>query len=151
MANCGHLNKRIIKGLCQPCYLKQWKKDHKKRHYECSEASFQRRPMSEKRWKRHRSTVSHHKIIGKQDCQFPGTKEEFITWFEEQLKFSNGKCQCCGALFLARNQEPHLDHCHMTGKLRGLLCQKCNVIEGLIRDKDHRIDIIQYLEERCGK
>lgn len=42
----------------------------------------------------------------------------------------DGKCAIC--------QEPlvkeKLDHCHATGKVRGLLCHGCNVALGLLRD-----------------
>ena len=28
----------------------------------------------------------------------------------------------------------HLDHCHSTGKIRGLLCRRCNLVLGQIKD-----------------
>lgn len=56
------------------------------------------------------------------------TKEEFFLWFQQQSELCQGRCQCCNALFGSR--EPHVDHDHETGRLRGLLCRRCNHIEG---------------------
>ena len=30
-----------------------------------------------------------------------------------------------------------IDHDHLTGKVRGILCSQCNIIEGMIRDEKH--------------
>ena len=30
-----------------------------------------------------------------------------------------------------------IDHNHDTGKIRGILCVQCNIIEGMIRDEEH--------------
>ena len=42
----------------------------------------------------------------------------------------------------------HIDHCHETGKIRGVLCQTCNMGMGMFEDK---IDILKaaiaYLEK----
>jgi Recombination endonuclease VII len=45
------------------------------------------------------------------------------------------KCASCGALEI---EQKHgvlvVDHCHATGKVRGLLCNQCNLILGLSND-----------------
>ena len=45
---------------------------------------------------------------------------------------SKGACVICGCVDLARNNS--LDHCHKTGKLRGILCTRCNSGLGMFRD-----------------
>ena len=42
----------------------------------------------------------------------------------------NGACDICGS----RPGKLHLDHCHTTGKYRGLLCKPCNLALGHFRD-----------------
>lgn len=46
----------------------------------------------------------------------------------------------------------HIDHCHETGKVRGLLCMKCNLAIGHLRNSPRIIDSsIKYLLERDPK
>lgn len=49
------------------------------------------------------------------------------------LKTSKGVCAICGKP-PARNRRLAIDHCHATGKVRGLLCHKCNSAIGLLGD-----------------
>lgn len=52
----------------------------------------------------------------------------------EALKEEQGRaCAICRDPFPER-PEPHIDHCHRTGRVRGLLCGKCNQAIGLLRD-----------------
>ncbi len=44
--------------------------------------------------------------------------------FEEIEKAQNGKCAICG--MVPTSTRLHVDHCHKTGKVRGLLCVVCN-------------------------
>lgn len=53
------------------------------------------------------------------------------TEFKEMLKGQNGKCVICGKVDRRRLS---VDHCHKTGKVRGLLCHSCNVALGLFKD-----------------
>jgi hypothetical protein len=54
----------------------------------------------------------------------------------------NGKCLVCG-----RTEMLHVDHCHATGAIRGLLCGSCNGGLGLFRDDiDLLRKAIDYLE-----
>lgn len=41
----------------------------------------------------------------------------------------------------------HVDHCHTTGKVRGILCTKCNTLLGMAEDNKHTLQkAILYLD-----
>lgn len=69
-----------------------------------------------------------------------------LEWFNKKLKEQNGVCAICGKseyLVDPRNnkiRELCVDHDHKTGKIRGLLCGKCNQAIGLLNDN---IQILQ--------
>lgn len=70
-----------------------------------------------------------------------------IDEYNQMLENQNHSCKICGI------QEPmgygwHVDHCHETNKVRGILCQKCNQGIGLFSDKVETLQkAIQYLED----
>ncbi len=43
-----------------------------------------------------------------------------------------GRCGICAE---DQSATMHIDHCHATGKVRGLLCRKCNFLLGLAGDR----------------
>jgi len=52
------------------------------------------------------------------------TQEEFEEIYEKYIYATN--CEICNVLFPnTRNRQ--LDHCHETGKIRNIVCQKCNI------------------------
>ena len=46
--------------------------------------------------------------------------------FERIQEDQDGKCKICGEEEKAVIRGVPLDHCHETGKIRGLLCHRCN-------------------------
>jgi hypothetical protein len=48
-----------------------------------------------------------------------------LTWDEYQaiLEHQGGRCAICEG---KRSYQLHVDHCHKTGRIRGLLCAACN-------------------------
>lgn len=50
--------------------------------------------------------------------------------YEALLERSGGLCEIC-----QERKWRHIDHCHSTGDVRGLLCQQCNVGLGNFQDK----------------
>jgi len=62
----------------------------------------------------------------------------------------NSKCAICGVEF-PDALSGHVDHCHSTGIIRGILCGKCNAAIGLFSDNTTFLqNAIYYLESNKG-
>ena len=59
--------------------------------------------------------------------------------YERMIVESSGRCAICSVQFDGP-KEPALDHCHDTGAVRGLLCQRCNRAIGLFGDAPETLD-----------
>ena len=72
--------------------------------------------------------------------------------YENMMARQGGVCAICGMENEAKNQfYLHIDHCHKTGKVRGLLCGKCNAMLGMARDSVQNLkSAIQYLSSSFG-
>jgi Recombination endonuclease VII len=69
-------------------------------------------------------------------------------WFEEQLLAQGQSCKTCAQPFdwADKQTKPHIDHCHATGKVRGLLCNRCNTALGLVGDSAELLQkLMEYL------
>lgn len=75
-----------------------------------------------------------------------------ITAFEGLIKSQEGKCKCCNTPFgLLRGLKPCVDHCHATGKIRGILCVRCNLLLGHANDQPEVLrNCAAYLERESG-
>lgn len=72
------------------------------------------------------------------------TIDEYNALFTEQ----GGSCAICGTHQSALNIPLCVDHSHLTGKIRGLLCRRCNTGIGLLKDsKDILYRAAKYLED----
>lgn len=54
--------------------------------------------------------------------------------YNEMLSAQNGCCAICKSNQPTGYGSWHVDHCHTTNKIRGLLCSKCNHALGLLND-----------------
>jgi len=55
-------------------------------------------------------------------------------------------CAICCTLLCSDGRVLHVDHCHSTGKVRGVLCGECNMAVGKLRDRpDLCIAAAEYL------
>jgi hypothetical protein len=72
------------------------------------------------------------------------TLDDYLTMCE---KVQNC-CEICGNTPNGRWKKLCIDHDHKTGKVRGLLCEKCNTAIGLLGDSAEKIQhAIIYLEK----
>jgi hypothetical protein len=58
------------------------------------------------------------------------SKEQFDFIYESQ----QGKCAICLETQDKFSRNLHVDHCHTTGKVRGLLCSNCNTAIGKLKE-----------------
>lgn len=66
--------------------------------------------------------------------------------YNEMVKKQNGCCAVCGQKEKIRGLA--VDHCHKTGKVRELLCGRCNPAVGFVKDSpDLAKKIAEYLEK----
>lgn len=68
-----------------------------------------------------------------------GLSEEQV---DAMLIDSSGLCASCGEPFNDMKSEPHVDHCHKTGRVRDLLCTRCNLIAGILEGDVRRFKLI---------
>jgi len=69
-----------------------------------------------------------------------------VEQYEAMLELQNGVCAICGGIN-TRKLKLAVDHDHDTGKVRGLLCDRCNRGIGLLRDSNNITNALKYLEE----
>ena len=80
------------------------------------------RKMGKKRCK---TTQKDYKLRSKYDIT--------LSDFHKQMEFQNNVCAICKGQFESE-RKTHVDHCHSTGKIRGILCSACNHALGMFKD-----------------
>lgn len=77
--------------------------------------------------------------------------------FTELISLQRSQCKICGEALLSgsftvekiiKKDEICVDHCHSTGKVRGLLCHSCNVALGHVKDNVEVLSkMIEYVQQ----
>jgi len=74
-----------------------------------------------------------------------------VKQYELMLKSQNEVCAICSKIQTRKRKDKIrrlcVDHCHKTGKIRGLLCHKCNIRLRELEDEDWTPKAQAYLEK----
>jgi hypothetical protein len=71
--------------------------------------------------------------------------------FDNFLKSQNYCCAICKSEKHGNNKNWHIDHCHSTGKVRGVLCTNCNIMLGNAKDNELILaEAVRYLHKSRG-
>jgi len=121
--------------MCKPCwneYYEEPKRKDKRRAYQ--------RERNKKLYSKNRDEIlKKAREKNKQDPEaqmfrmykykYGLTREDYIKLMENQ----GGSCAICGNKF-SESIKAHVDHCHTTDVVRGLLCGACNRGIGLLKE-----------------
>jgi hypothetical protein len=130
--------------VCKRIKGSEWKQKNKAQHLD-----FQKRYREANRQKL-RNYNKQYDRLNKDKVRSQDLKSKYgITLDQYKILFvqQNGSCKICAAL--PKIKALAVDHCHKTGKVRGLLCGLCN--RGLGMFKDNTILLYKaadYLEQK---
>jgi hypothetical protein len=78
------------------------------------------------------------------ECEKKYSKEKYKIFKKIKSIEIGNKCACCGR----SDKKLVLDHCHVTGKFRGFICQNCNLGIGRLGDNIEGIKMaLKYLKK----
>lgn len=144
---------------------KDKKREYMKKYYQLNKDKWSLRTQEQKaaynktRRDKYANDPEYREKIKKQSKPTPSVKrnrrlrENYgITheYYEELLRCQNGVCAICGNGHVGRNNASHfaVDHDHSSGKIRGLLCSKCNMGIGYFGDDIAKLqNAIEYLRQ----
>ena len=122
---------------CQERYMKTEKgkiaRDRAAKKYRSSEKG---RENIKKYEQSERGKRVHKKVLLK--GRYGMTLTDFDILYNQQ----KGCCATCGKHQSELKESLSVDHNHITGKIRGLVCRKCNIVFGLVGDN---VDILKQM------
>jgi hypothetical protein len=100
--------------------------------------------VARKRWKENIEASDRYKKRNRErakERRYGITQEQF----DQMLLDQNNKCKICDIEF-KNTKDTHIDHCHNSSVVRGLLCNNCNIALGQFGDNTDIMDnAIKYL------
>lgn len=114
----GH-TKDGLRNRCRACMSAVWKADYASRpefHKQRAKTWNALNPEKTKRIRKHADLMTLYKLP--------------LAEYERMLKEQDGKCAIC----VQPMSPPCVDHSHVTGRVRSLLCSGCNVGIGALKD-----------------
>lgn len=149
--HCGKAPKKETSQLCQPCTTKNVERrkilaEKKTKQGFCS-SCLTRKAEEGMRLCGHCLKMkrgSPQDKLRKRCLTYGITEQDYYRMIDDQ----DNKCLICGSGPGGRWGQFDIDHCHDTGKVRGLLCHECNKGLGCFRDnKESLKKAIEYLEK----
>ena len=150
-AKCHPDRLAYIDGLCRSCYDRDLKKRNPK--YAARQKENARRWV-EIHFKRKADVDrAYHARPGYSDARAERARHRMLakfgmTWEDELAlhEYQGGKCAICGCERVDGKRYFDVDHSHVNGEVRGLLCGRCNKALGLLDDSVERVaKVLEYL------
>ena len=115
--------------MVRAAYMRKWREENREKFNRQARESHQRN--------KHKHVNRNREIHLKR--KFGITLQDKVSMINAQ----DGKCAICGREFQC-TRSTHVDHCHKSKAIRGILCQSCNTKLGWF--EAFRDNIVSYLE-----
>lgn len=129
-----------LKRICRECELKAAKE-----YVRRPESIARNKELSKIRYSKNKTRYKERRL----KYVYNLTLEEYSLLLQVQ----NYKCAICKSPESSKDKSGNpqsfaVDHCHTTGRVRGLLCSNCNLALGLLKDSTTSLhNAIEYLKE----
>jgi hypothetical protein len=85
-----------------------------------------------------------YRKIAQRKKKYNMSTEDYYT----KLNLQNNCCDICNISIIDYGKEFTIDHCHITNKIRGLLCNTCNSGIGMLKENELILEkAIKYLKK----
>ncbi len=155
---CSKCNKELDEKEFYPSVLKRTRKDSKCRCIECERQVRKDRGYAKKWRDSHKAErnayAKEYDANNKAAKQFRRYKAHLAIYgltpadYDRMYSDQQGCCAICGEHQSTQKRRLSVDHCHVTGDVRGLLCCTCNAGIGNLKDcPSLLLSAIEYLEK----
>lgn len=137
VTKCRHTHRVArARGLCGSCYgaqLRAEKPDHAERVRAKNRAFYAANRDAQIAYHRDQ----YHNGPGRSRTWASNIRKKYgltVAEYDRMWAAQAGCCAVCGRAFTAQTRRAAVDHCHQTGKIRALLCTRCNTALGAVQD-----------------
>lgn len=155
-AQCGNIRRLKGRGLCAACYQAQperkEKRNKERRERYAKDPAYRQQTQAI----RTRSAAPPHSVRQKQEYDRQRNYGLTPQLYDELMTAQRFACAVCKLTLdtgegAPKDHKPHVDHCHDTGEVRGILCGACNRGLGCFRES---VEVLQsgmeYLRRHGG-
>ena len=130
-ATCHPDRLELARGMCGTCYRRWWRLANPGREWDRQAVSNKRRYAAKGPDERRAMMMKRYGLT--------------VDDYNQRLIDQGGVCAICSSP--PGDKYLHVDHCHSSGMVRGLLCMSCNSALGHARDDTSRLRaMIAYLQ-----
>lgn len=131
-------------GMCEACYARRYRKDHPEKYQLVKERQRPRNRAYGLRYYRENrekalatGRASRLKYPDRikaraRRCRLKRLYGLTVDQYESAFRSQDECCKICRKKLVLNHAKTHVDHCHATGRVRGILCNRCNLTIGLL-------------------
>ena len=138
----------MSKNQARKAYEKSWHEENRDKMRAYSKSHYQRN--KEALTKKHAEHYAENKSDYAMRAKRNNLKRKYgisLELYDQLVIDQNNKCAICSADFIGK-MKPCVDHNHITGAVRGLLCRPCNLALSVVENTEYVEKAKQYLAKQ---